>query len=822
MIKKFILGIALLALLSFTLVSNFREIVIKKLENYANNYPEKLYLQTDKPYYTIGDDIWYTAYLVNGITHERSKKSNIIYVELIDASHTIIDKKQLFSDDVSVAGDFKITADLKPGKYTLRAYTNYMRNKSGDYFFQKEISIWDVKKPINTASIDSLLQSTPEKKLEPKFKPTLNFYPEGGNLINGLHCKMVVKASDEKNRDVSIQGVIKNSDGVEVCPFKTQDLGMAFITLNPEPNKTYYASVFINDEEIKYPLPKALPNGYKLSAANHGNQIIINVVSNTALGLKNTLLVGHERGALIFEKLETEGVHEYSVQLSTKLLRDGVANFTLFDNNGRPVCERLVFIDNPENDIKVNVSLNKKSPKTRDKVTLKLNLKDKDSLPLSGNMSMSITDIDAVGQSTKSENIKTYLLLNSDLRGTIKNPGYFFEKNNDPKRRYLLDLVMLSHGWRRFTWTDLLYKSPSPDKYNAETGLYISGRTLYQDKSLTKISAATRITFMSKPPFQDKMQSNEHGIFKYGPFIFNDSMPVLIEARVKDFKSDANKKNRFVSIYLDAPFNNSPKITKHAVIKDFIEDSTKVINFINQSKNEIFIDSLYLDNATRLEEVLITATRETEEEKRHNELNDRTLHGEPSHRIDMSEYENYQSQSIFFLINMLPGVSAHNGSISIRNSGTPKIMLDGVIVELEDIEFMTGDNIEFIDVLTGIDAAMYSNAANGIIAIYSKEGSFNQNSNIERKPGIIDFTAKGFYTAREFYAPDYDDEFNEASKQDIRTTLHWEPKIRLSTQNPNAEISFFTSDIQTNYAIKIEGITDSGTPFYHLSTLEVD
>jgi hypothetical protein len=822
MIKKLIIGIIGTMLLFFSSINNFRELVFEKLEKYTKSYPEKLYIQTDKPYYTIGDDIWYTAYLVNGVTHKKSNKSSILYVELIDEKNNIIDKKQLYTDDISVAGDFKITKNLKAGNYIIRAYTNYMRNKNGDYFFQKEIPIWNLKDSINNHNTGKTLKTSPNKNSQLTYKPIINFFPEGGNLITNLNCKVVIKATDKNNRSISIQGVIKDSDDKEICDFKTTDFGLENILITPQPEKTYYASVLIDGQEVKYILPKALPNGHKLSIINHGKEIILNVTSNTPTGLKNTFLVGHERGKLIFEKLETKGIYEYTVKFKTNLLSDGVANFTLFDSNGRPVCERLVFIDNPENDVSVNLHLNEELPKTRSKINLQLSLKDKDSLPLTGNLSMSITDIDAIGQSTKSENIKTYLLLNSDLRGSIENPGYFFEKNNDIKRRYYLDLILLSHGWRRFTWTDLLYKDTDIDHYKPETSIYISGITKELKGKKQKISAATRITFMGMPPYQEKKQSNQNGAFKYGPFIFNDSIPVLLEARVKDFKSDEDKKNRFVSIYLDEPYAYSPEIIRNVTKKSFLNDSTKITNFLEQSRKKTAIDSFYLRKATLLDEVIITARKKAEKEKRNEAFNERTLYGSPSNRIDMADFENQRMLSIFDLLNMIPGVTAYNDSVSIRNQGTPRIMVDGIPVEIDNISFMTGNDVDFIDVLKGADAGIFSNSANGVIAIYTRTGMFDQNIYLKRKPGIIDFTAKGFYTAREFYAPDYDDEFEEATKQDIRTTLHWEPKIVFTGDKNKTEISFFTSDIKSNYAIKIEGITNSGTPIYYLTTLEVD
>ncbi len=823
MIKKLAIFITLLTLISFTVFNNFRELVIQKLDAYINDYPEKVYVQTDKPYYTTGDDIWYTAYLLNGITHQKSEKSRVLYVELINEQDSILSKKQLYVNDVSVAGDFKIDKTWRPGNYILRAYTNYMRNKNADYFFQKQILIWNVIENdslTNIADIGTL--KSPIKNTEVSERPDLNFYPESGYLVNGIASKIGIKVKDKHNRNISVEGYIKDSDNNPISEFKTQQFGLGIISLVPEPNKSYYASIYIDDKEFKYLLPKALPSGYNLSAINNGNSIVLKAVSNHPLGLKNTYLIAHQRGKLIFEKLQTENKNSYFIKLSTTNLNDGIANFTLFDSSGKPVCERLVYIDNPNNDVKVNINLDNKSPKTRDKVSMSINIKDKDNINLSGNLSMSITDIDAVGQSTKKENIKTHLLLNSDLRGHIENPGYFFEKENDPKRRYLLDLLMLTHGWRRFTWNDILYNTQTKNHFEPEKGILISGNTRALRGNKQPIQTATRITLMGSLPHQEKKQTDAKGMFNYGPFVFNDTLPILLEARVKDFKSDEEKKNRFVSIQLNNNFFASPMVARNAILKLNLQDTVKIASFLKQAKSVSQIDAEFAKSARMLDEIIITAQKKSEEEAREQELNERTDYGYATRRLDMNDFENQGNLSIFDLLNMLPGVITSNDSISIRNQGTPSVYLDGFQVELGDISHLTGNDVDFIDVLTGAEAAIFSNSGNGVVAIYSRTGANVSISNVKRKPGIIDFEAIGFYTAREFYAPDHLNGFDEAFKQDIRTTLHWEPKIVLSKTSNKAEISFFTSDAKSNYAIKIEGITDSGIPVYHLSTLKVD
>ena len=123
--------------------------------------------------------------------------------------------------------------------------------------------------------------------------------------------------------------------------------------------------------------------------------------------------------------------------------------------------------------------------------------------------------------------------------------------------------------------------------------------------------------------------------------------------------------------------------------------------------------------------------------------------------------------------------------------------------------------------LKGADAAMFSNAGNGVIAIYSKTGSSRFTRNVKRKPGIIDFAAEGFYTAREFYSPDPINGFDESTKSDVRTTLHWEPEIKITEQHQTKAVSFYTCDVKSDYIIEIEGISDSGIPLHQISTFSV-
>lgn len=812
--KKLFLVFLIVPILCFSQSNSFKETIKNKLSQYAIYHPEKIYIHTDKPYYSIGDDIWFSLYLVNGITHEKTNKSRIVYVELIDEQNTIVSKKQFYVEDVSVAGDFSIDKTWEEGKYYIRAYTNYMRNQDSDYFFKKEIQIWKInlEETIVESSEDTSKEESYIKNLD------VNFFPEGGYLINDINSKIGIKIKNIG--DQTIEGIIRNSDNDTITFFRTFDFGLGVVNLTPRPNKTYHALVSINNQEFTYELPKALTQGYHLYIENKGDEIFVIATSNTPNGLKGSYLLVHQRGQLVTQVIETKAKKSYTIKLDANTLLDGVTTFVLFDNNGHPTAERLVFINNQTNDVEINLDMNPIFPENREKIDLEINLKDQFGNPVSGNLSMAITDLNVVENDLTAENIKTYLLINSDLRGQIKNPGYFFEDEKDLKRRYLLDLVMLTHGWRRFKWNSISNSNTTKNQFKPEKGLYVSGFTSKLSKTGVRIPAETRLTFPGYEMFQERKKADKNGNFKYGPYMIMDSFPALVEARVSTF-SNKDIKNRNVAIHINKkrsyspPINNSFKYDEHSRNKDIIS------NYLRQSKLSNEIDAKYLESARLLEEVLVVAKVKSDREKRDEMLNELADYGYPTKRLDLNNIPNSEFSSVFNLLRRIPNVNVFNDSITLRNRA-PRIIVDGLTYESADVAHLTGQDVEFIDVLEGADASYFSNSGNGVIVIHLKSGVTTLTDNIKRKPGIVDFMVHGFYTAKEFYSPNYLDDFDNVNRQDIRSTLYWHPKLKIDKTNPKSKLSFFTSDTKSTYGITIEGITESGLPILHYSTFSVE
>ncbi|ANW95691.1 hypothetical protein AXE80_05100 [Wenyingzhuangia fucanilytica] len=806
--------------------TSFPNQIQKNLEDYIfNQYPEKTYVHTDKPAYTLGEDIWFSAYLINGITHRRTPKSRILYVELINPENKIVDKKTLYVYDINVAGDFKILEDWQEGKYTIRAYTNYMRNDSSDTFFQKKIPIYKINKDSNIDSnnIDSVSSSTQTTEKDVP-KPEVSFYPEGGYLIEGLQNRVAFK-TNVKN----FKAYLKDQKGNEIAEAKSIDLGLGLLSIIPEKNKSYYVSTTINGKEIKYPLPKALPKGFVINTTNTKNGIIVNLNSNMPNGLQNTFLIAHQRGILFYNNFETQNIPSNTLKIPTSYLTDGVVNITLFNSDGNPVAERTIFVDTPKDNLKLTTKTSKETYKSREKVEVLFDLTDINGEKETSTFSMSVRDLKAFPYNTRTSNIKTYLLLNSDLRGTIEQPGYFFEKENDPKRKYLLDLVMMTNGWKRFTSLELLQTKKEAQKYSPENSLFITGTTTKFKKLDKPHVSEVRLTFLGKVFAQEPIQKTDSlGRFKFGPYTFMDSISTIIEARYDNFNSKSLK-TKDVSIVLDEPTASPPVTSSKEASKLSTykknENFVKVAQYVQQIKFE------YNQKVEQLKAVELNAINATAAEKRKKEMENRTIYRRPDNmmnRIDVTSLE-FTPTTIIELLNTNANHVIREDFDNFlwnRDNSIVRIFLDGRQITMDYLRSITCDEISFVDILTGATVNMlYNDIAGGTggaaIILYPKKGYEFKNGKKIEKPGVLNFKAKGFYTAREFFSPDHIKDFDELKGADLRTTLHWEPMLKTTKETPT-KVSFFTSDIKSDYIIEIEGISSKGQPIHTFKTFNVE
>ncbi len=817
---------------------------IEILHDFENKYtPEKTYIHTDKPFYTSEETIWLKAYLVNGVTHKKTSKSNVLHIELINPKDSIVHKTKLFVDQntFGTAGDILIDKNWESGKYQLRAYTNYMLNDNDGYYFRKQIQIEKTvseKTKLEFINLNKFPELTPTP-VSDKIVPLknvndlqINFYPEGGTLLANQPNKFGVKVIDNKNNGIPIEGTIKEKGKNEIISlFRTFDFGLGQAAFTPKKNIQYVAEINANGTKKTIDLPIAVNKVENLSITNNQENLILKI-STGFENLNGYFIIGHVRGHIFFNQEISKKEKNIKLKLITENFPRGISHFTLFDPYGNPKCERLVFINTKNKNNTPKVITNKKEYKKREKVGYNIEIPNN----VNTNLSLAVTQKSVIPLATN-ETIESWLLLNSDLRGEIPNASVFFDpKKTKVQRNFLLESLMLTHGWRRFTWNEL-YKNAYNKKENLpEKGIIISGYAFPESPEFNNQKIETNLVFLENNPFSKKQLTTTKHRFKYGPFVAKDTLKTILQAKMPDVKEKNQKK---VTIVLDNE-KESPKVlplSQHNLEKErlYFENYKKVrshIDLVNFSFNGI----------NQLNEVIIKGKTKRTEASYDDIASDLGSYGFPSNRIILDSIIGTSSANIFDLLIRVPGVSVSgtigNKLVSIRNSntggtptgssvnqinnplldGNPLFLLDGSRVDITFIENLQGSDISFIDVLKGNDAAIFgSQGANGVIAVYLKK---NTSLKITGKsPGIINFLTHPFYKAKEFFSPDYfSDKTNP--KPDYRTTLYWNPNIDVTTEKIENNY-FYTADQTGKFQMEIQGISNDGSLIYAIEEFEV-
>jgi TonB-dependent SusC/RagA subfamily outer membrane receptor len=863
--------------------------LIKKLEAYIEKYPqEKVHLHLDKPFYAIGDDIWFKAYVVNAQTGKPSTISNALYVELISEKDSV--KKQIKLPVISgfTWGDFKLPDSFTEGNYRIRAYTQWMKNAGTEFFFDKTIKIgnsWANNVYTNTSyafskqntaeKVDANIRFTdkkgvpyaqsdvsyevqlnfrslakgkavtndqgevnisflntqpslyksgkiiatltlPDKKKmikEIPVKATSNaidvqFFPESGNLVESLPNKIGIKAVNASGLGEDVKGSIIDNDGQEVTQFSTQHLGIGSFILNPQPGKTYAAKVKYKDgSESTINLPRVLPSGYIITVNSNTENVVAKVLlSPDLIGNGELKLVAQNNGNVYFISKAASQKQIITTSIPKKDLPSGIIQLTLFSARNTPVAERLVFVNNVKDKITTKVSTAKESYARKEKVNVNLQA-DFAEKPAQASFSIAVTNTTSVKPDEENEsNIFTTLLLTSDLIGYIEKPNYYF-LHDDQKTQQDLDNLMITQGWRRILWKNIINNAGPNIRYEPEKSLKISGVvTSYGGKPLP--NSKVSLFSSSGGLFAIDTLSDAQGRFNFDNLIFNDSTKFIVQARTAK-----NKKS--VDIVLDVV--SGQIVTKNKNTGDIEVNVNEALSgYLKQSEN--YFDDLtkrgILERTILLKEVNIV-------EKKNPAKNSSNLNGAGNAdaiiTTDQLQYCTTLSQC---LQGRVAGLIIRNGTpYLMRNNGTPmSIVLDGMQMEGDFLDNINPMDIETIEVLksAGNTAIYGSRGGGGVLVITTKRGG-GYSSASTFTPGIIPFSPKGYYTPREFYSPKYDAPDN---RPDYRTTIYWNPNI-VTNESGKAVFNYFNSDEPGTYRIVIEGMDMLGNLARTVYTYEV-
>ena len=430
--KTFIIAFVVLS------ITGHSQAVDSILSKYSLDYqPKKVYLHHDKSSYYVGETVWFKAYLMQGLLPAQQSKT--LYIDCIADNGSVLSHIVSPIVNASPNGQFEIPADYKGSFIHIRAYTKWMMNFDTAFLYSKNILI--------------LQKHSGKTKIPVGIIPSLELFPEGGDIIMGVRNKIAFKARDQFGRPVKIKGRLLDDQGKTIKTFSPLHDGMGSFSFVPKDGINYTIK-WTDEKNTSHTsvLPKTKQEGISIQVIEDGTKRLININAGKQLpdNLKQLHLIGTMQQEIAFRNnVNIEAGNSIRRIIPPETLPSGILNITVFDANWKAIAERITFINNNDYSFQPSMVVQHWGLGRRKRNEIEIHLPD--SLA-GGDLSISVTD-EAIEKDT-SDNIISHFLLSSDIRGKVYNPAYYFSNNSDSVAQHL-DLVMLTHGWRRFNWEDI-------------------------------------------------------------------------------------------------------------------------------------------------------------------------------------------------------------------------------------------------------------------------------------------------------------------------------------------------------------------------------
>ncbi|OIR05067.1 hypothetical protein GALL_128830 [mine drainage metagenome] len=753
---------------------------------------EKIHIHFDKSVYNPGETIWMKVYLMAGT--DFSDYSKNIYIDWFGTDGKLIKHTVAPVFESTARLQFDIPASYQEASIHAIAYTRWMLNFDTAFLFNKEIPVIQIKQPI-------------AKKVQQI--RSLHFFPEGGDLVTGLQSRVAFKANDQFGKPVKVTGAVRTASGVFVDSFVSEHDGMGSFALLPKKDEKYIASWKDETGETHITdLPVAIASGINMEIHPLVGRILVALRRTVDVpeNLKQLNMVATVNQQLVYRsRINFSEKISGLAQIPTAELPTGVMLVTLFDANWIPVAERIVFVNNQQHQFFPRVSFPVVALNKRAKNVIEIDVPD----TVASNLSIAVTDANIITDS--SNNIISQLLLCSDIKGYVHNPAYYFSSTVDSVAQQL-DLVMLTNGWRRFKWNEIVAGKLPNFLYPRETEyVMIKGKVFgggFQ-KTLMKPSINLLISgkdstkqFLSLPIDKDAAFENNHGIFfdtLSVNYIFNGDRKFTDIATVR--------------------FNNG-LLPELPISKNYFQRSfllSTLADSAAQRKIRMMIDEQErlkkLSASATLKEVIVRAKTKSATQILDEKYTSGLFAGSDAYQFDIAN--DLIAQSAYSVFNYLQGrvagltVNYNNGQqdFTWRNS-KPDLFLNEMPTDVSMLANISMTDVAYIKVFRPPFFGAIGGGSGGAIAIYTRKGN-ERTSVAEPHVGMPKSFVAGYTKYKEFYSPDYTvpQPYNDV---DSRTTLYWNPYVFTDPKNHKVRLTFFNNDSSKKLRVVIEGVNADG------------
>ena len=751
---------------------------------------EKVYLHIDRELYAPGDDIWYKSYLVSGINNKLVPGYKNIYVQLISNSGVVISNKLLLSRDGTAHGDFQLPEVINDGKYTIRAYTKYLENFGEESYFHKKIVISGSRNSLEIAQDDS---GSKHVNID------VSFLPEGGNFVLNAINHIAFKAIDEKGKGIAVKGKIVDETGEEVVSFRTGYKGMGKFIMMPQEGKQYFALV---DEfpDYHFQFEPAKPDGISLNYKPDGNYLLFTLTRNLKINIpQKYILKASHKGIELFYSQITMNEFQNAQRLFKGLFPLGMSKITVLDGQNNTVAERMIFVQNKD-DKAIRLEFSKEEFKTREKVKINVSSLLLPTDTITSTLSVSVVHEDYFSSTGNNQTIESYLLLDSELKGSIESPASCFIDEKEISADEKLDLVMMINGWRSYYWDDL-EKFRGVELPNwADYGLSIKGNVVRQFGGGKPVDDGKVIIGPFSGSFLfEETRTDANGYFSFDRLYLKDKAKIMINAESKT----GNKRN---DINLEPQLNFDTFVSSE-YLKGISADISIPLKFYRENYYRQISDTEFkVKSGILLDEIQAIGQKITGD-------GHFRLYGEPDVSLVVLEEDIDRYFNILdYLQGRIAGVVVTGDEVRIRGaSRNPLLVVDGIDTDWADTRNIPMGDIDKIEILkSGYGMAVYgSRGGDGIISVLTKMGKGEWENNWERTiHGRVTPSVDGFQLPRGFYSPKYAAENIDDARPDNRPTLLWNPEVVV--ENGVANVEFFTADNLARYHVLVEGISKNG------------
>ncbi|MDX8337543.1 hypothetical protein SLH46_00020 [Draconibacterium sp. IB214405] len=756
---------------------------------------QKLYVQTDREIYFLGDTIWLSAYLLDAKTHIPVKNDQNLYVDLIDSTGAIV-KSEIFPVCNGFGeGNIPIVDSVLTGDLVFRAYTNYLRNFGDDSYFYKSLTIERTK---NSFEIDGDLQEVDNSS---EVEPIVRFFPEGGILLEHTPNVIGVKITGENGESINTNGLVLNEDKKTVALFETNYKGLGKFDFYPNSGEKY--TVVLNAfPRLKVGFWEPEKEGIKLQLYNNSEDLLhVGILSNSKNYLREKYtLACINRGEVIFYKKVKPTQNDYSVKIEKTKFGAGINRLVLLNEDLNPVSERLYFNNNIETNT-IRLPLQDKVCSNRSLINFQL-FADEQFLSDSARLSVAVVNENSLNAFGESQTLLSRLYLDAELIGRIESPADYFNDDGEISAEQKLDLLMLTHGWSNYIWNKIADLDEEEFVYPVTAGFNIGGyvTNLWNKKRMPESEVILMV--QNDSLFSSWETTDAEGRFVFQHINLADSAAVTLQAR-KSSESENTRVTLEPLTTISAAFNPNK-------FKQYSERNKIPLELYRQNYYASLAEKEFEPekNVIMIDEVEVSANAPVQEEIKFTQI-----YSKPDYSITPVEGDFMANNLQALLFEKAPIFFGNSMPLSMSAGTKPLIYVDGSLYEDPTFPFppLPVASIDRVDIIdrknpTGM-ALLGARGSNGAIFIYTKKGGQDE---VREKflKGVIKQKIKGFSKYREFYSPTYTAENRNSEKPDNRTTLYWNPSVKLT--NGAANISFFTSDDIARYIVLVEGITING------------